>query len=91
MYPSVYYNYAVLLSTLGKYDELKELLDTAMTIPGITKSTIYNEYAIMFEQQGKLDEAISYYKKCALSTLDKNVLNTAKDSLERCKTKKELL
>ncbi len=27
MYPSVYYNYAILLSTLGKWDELKELLD----------------------------------------------------------------
>ena len=41
MYPAVYYNYAVLLSTLGKYDELKELLDKAVNIPGITKATIY--------------------------------------------------
>ncbi len=91
MYPSVYYNYAVLLSTLGKWKELKELLDTAMNIPGITKSTIFNEYAIMHEQQGQLDEAIEYYKKCALHTLDKNTLQRAKDSLERCKIKKELL
>ena len=63
MYPPVYYNYSVLLSTLGKYDELKELLDTAINIPGITKSTIFNEYAIMYEQEGKLDIAIEYYKK----------------------------
>ena len=91
MYPSVYYNYAILLSTLGKWNELKELLDTAMNIPGITKSAIYNEYAIMYEQQGKLDEAMDHYKKCALNTLDKNTLNRAKDSLDRCKMKKEFL
>ena len=76
---------------LGKYDELKELLDTAINIPGITKSTIYNEYAIMYEQQGKLDEAIEHYKKCALDTLDKGVLESAKGSIDRCKMKKELL
>ncbi|MCH2488596.1 MAG: tetratricopeptide repeat protein [Flavobacteriales bacterium] len=90
MYPAVYYNYAVLLSTLGKYDDLKELLDTAITIPGVNKSTMYNEYGIMYEQLGKFDEAISYYKKAALQTLDKNVLNRAKDSIERCQLKKDL-
>lgn len=90
MYPAVYYNYSILLSTLGKYDELKELLDTAINIPGITKSTIYNEYGIMLEQQGKLDEAIDYYKKCAMTTLNKDVLSRAKDSIDRCKSKKEL-
>ena len=90
MYPPVYYNYAVLLSTLGKYDELKKLLDTALTIPGITKATIYNEYAIMLEQEGKLEEAIEYYKKCGLNTLNKDVLDRAKGSIARCKSKKEL-
>ncbi len=90
LYPAVYYNYSILLSTLGKYDELKQLLDKAITIPGITKSTIYNEYAIMYEQQGDFDKAIEYFKKCALNTLDKNVLTRAKDSIERCKLKKEL-
>ena len=60
-------------------------------IPGITKATILNEYGIMYEQQGELDNAIEYYKKAGLNTLDKNVLNRVKDSIERCKAKKELL
>lgn len=90
LYPAVYYNYAILLSTLKKYDELKELLDTALTIPGVTHSTMYNEYAIMLEQQGKLDDAIAYYKKAGMETLDKNVLDRAKTSIERCTSKKEL-
>lgn len=90
MYPAVYYNYAVLLSTLGKYTELKELLDTALTIPGVTKATIYNEYAIMLEQEGKLEEAIEYYRKCGMNTLNQDVLDRAKSSIARCKSKKEL-
>ncbi|MCW5519673.1 tetratricopeptide repeat protein [Aureitalea sp. L0-47] len=91
MYPAVYYNYAILLSTLGKWDDLKALLDKAINIPGITKSTMWNEYAIMYEQQGKLDEAIEHYRKAALSTLDKSVLERAKGSIDRCKMKKDLI
>lgn len=90
MYPAVYYNYAVLLSTLGKFKELRELLDTALTIPGVTKATIYNEYAIMNEQEGKLDEAIENYRKCGMNTLNQDVLERAKSSIARCKSKKEL-
>jgi tetratricopeptide (TPR) repeat protein len=89
-YPAVYYNYAILLSTLEKYDELKELLDKAIAVPGITKATLYNEYGIMYEQQGLFEKAITYYKKCGLSTLDKNVLTRVQDSIERCKLKQEL-
>lgn len=91
MYPSVYYNYAILLSTLNKWEELQALLDQAMNIPGITKATIYNEYAIMYEQQGQLDKAIEHYKKAGMNTLDKNVLDRAKTSIERCQAKKTFL
>ena len=91
MYPAVYYNYSILLSTLGKWDDLKVLLDKAITVPGVTKATVWNEYAIMYEQQGKLDDAIEHYRKAALNTLDKAVLERAKGSIDRCKMKKELL
>ena len=91
MYPSVYYNYSVLLSTLGKWDELETLLDNAINIPGIIKATIYNEYAIMHEQRGELDKAIDYFRKAGMNTLDKSVLDRAKTSIERCKSKKDLL
>ena len=90
MYPAIYYNYAVLLSTLRKWDELKALLDQAINIPGVTKATIYNEYAIMYEQQGKLDEAIENYRNAGLNTLDQATLDRAKTSITRCKSKKEL-
>ena len=91
LYPAIYYNYSVLLSTLGKHAELKELLDRALNIPGVAKATIYNEYAIMYEQQGKLDEAIEQYRLAAMQTLDQGTLDRAKASIARCKSKKELL
>lgn len=88
MYTATYYNYAVLLSTIRKFDELKELLDTALGIPGIIKATIYNEYGIMYEQLGEFEKAIEYYRKCALDTLDQNVVDRAKQSITRCNSKK---
>lgn len=90
MYPAIYYNYAVLLSTLQKWDELKEVLDVAVNIPGVTKSSVYNEYAIMYESQGKLDLAIENYRNAGLNTLDQATLDRAKASIARCKSKKDL-
>ncbi len=90
MYPSVYYNYAVCLSTLGRFDDLKELLDKALTIPGITKATIYNEYGIMHEQLGNFNQAIVNYQKAGKLTLSSDVLTRVKNSIDRCKSKLDL-
>jgi tetratricopeptide (TPR) repeat protein len=68
----------------GKYEN-------ASNIPGVTKAAIYNEYAIMHEQQGQLDEAIEKYKMAGMNTLDKAVLDRAKTSIERCKSKKDFI
>ncbi|WP_340073474.1 tetratricopeptide repeat protein [Leptobacterium sp. I13] len=89
-YPSVYYNYAILLSTLEKFDELKELLDIAIKVPGITKATIYNEFGIMYEQKGDYDKAIEHYRLAGKATLSNDILKKVKDSIERCKSKREL-
>lgn len=90
-YHAGYYNYAIVLSTLQKWDELQALLEKALKVPGINKGTIYNEYAIMYEGQGKYKEAIDAYKKYAANTYDSKLLDTAKDSIERCKKKMEIL
>ena len=90
LYPPVYYNYAILLSTLGKFDELENLLEEALKVPGITKATIYNEYGIMYEQQEALEKAITYYTKAAKATLSNDILGRIKKSIARCKEKLEL-
>lgn len=89
-YVAGYTNYAILLSTLNKFDELKVHLDKAREVPGIDKATIFNEYGIMYEQQGQFKVAIDYYRDCAKRTLNKDTMNRALDSIERCKTKMKL-
>lgn len=90
-YHAGYYNYAVVLSTLQKWDELVNLLNKALTVPGINKGTIYNEFAIMYEAQGKYHEAIDAYKKYIANIYDNKLIESASDSINRCKRKLEIL
>lgn len=90
-YMAGYYNYAIVLSTLKKWDELEVLLGKAMKVLGINMATIYNEYAIMYEMQGKYQEAIDAYMKNATNTLDGKQIDTARESIDRCKKKMDLI
>jgi len=90
-YCAVYYNAAVLYSTLKKYDELTELLTKAEKVPGIDKVIINTEWAIMNEEQGKYDEAIIFYKKAIAKTFDSKTIVRAIRSIQRCEKKKTLL
>jgi tetratricopeptide (TPR) repeat protein len=90
-YCAIYYNYAILLSNLKRFDELKVLLTKAETVVGINRSTINNEWAIMYEAEGNLDKAIEHYKLVASSTFDNKTLDIAISSVERCNRKKSFL
>lgn len=90
-YPPIYTNYAILLSALGKYELLEFILTQGLQTPGVDKSTMYNEFGIMYEQRGLYDKAIDYYKECGKATLVKEALDRAIASIERCKTKKQFL
>ncbi len=90
-YTAPYYNYAILLSTAQRWSELEGLLEKAMTVNGINKATIYNEYGIMFEQQGKFQEALNAYKQCVVNSLDNNTIETAEKSIVRCRKKIDIM
>lgn len=90
-YNASYLNYAYFLSTLGRFDELKAHLDRVAQIPGIAKDTIANEYAIMYETQGNLQQAMDYYQKAAIVTLDSTKLDKYKEGIDRCRKKIEIL
>jgi Tfp pilus assembly protein PilF len=89
-FDSVYYNYAVVLSTQKRWKELEELLSEALKISHINLSTIYNEFGIMWELQGQYDKAISFYKDAAKNSLDAKNIALYKDSVLRCKQKQEI-
>ena len=90
-YTAAYYNYCYLLSSLRKFDELEKLLERAIAVSGISYATIYNEYGLMREMQGLLDDAIHYFKLHIKNSFDVKTIETAADSIKRCQRKKELL
>ncbi|HLP12981.1 MAG TPA: hypothetical protein VK177_13685 [Flavobacteriales bacterium] len=89
-YPAIYYNYSILLSTLNRYDDLTALLEKAMALPGINKATIYNEYGIMYEAQEKFNEAIEAFQNNIRHLYDTKLIDTARNSIERCKMKMQM-
>ena len=90
-YNASYLNYAYFLSNLGRFDELKAHLDRMSQIQGIAKDTVANEYAIMYEMQGNLQQAIDYYQKAAIVTLDMAKLDKYEEGIDRCRKKQDIL
>ena len=86
-YPATYLNYAALLSTLEKFQELETLLTKALTTAGISKDKIYNEFGIMCELQGKYEEAIDYFRKVIRYSLSDQDIAVYKKNIDRCKMK----
>ncbi|MAX79958.1 MAG: hypothetical protein CL843_07265 [Crocinitomicaceae bacterium] len=89
-YVAIYYNYAILLSTLKRFDELEKILEKALTFQAVDKATIANEYGIMHEQLGNFEEAIKHYKECASKTFYQDTQDLAIEAIERCKKKLSL-
>lgn len=90
-YPAGYYNYAYLLSTLRRYEELENLLNEAIKVPGISYATLYNEYGLLYEAQGKFDEAIHYFRLYIQNLFEIKTIEAAAEAIKRCERKKQLL
>jgi Tfp pilus assembly protein PilF len=90
-YTAAYYNYCYLLSSLRKYDELEKLLKEAIGVSGISYATLYNEYGLMREMQGNLEDAIHYFRLHIKNSFDAKSIETAAESIKRCQRKKELV
>ncbi|EAY29804.1 tetratricopeptide repeat protein [Microscilla marina] len=90
-YSAVYLNYAILLSTLERFDELKKHLEGALTVRGVNKSKIWNEYGIMKELKGEYDEAIDAYKKSIQFSLINDDIDRYQKSMDRCKRKQGIM
>lgn len=90
-YTAVYLNYAILLSTLERFEDLEPLLEKAMNVQGINKSKIWNEYAIMYELQAKFQKAIDAYKKSMQYSLDNADIERFEQSIQRCEKKQKQL
>ena len=89
-YSPAYLNYAYLLSSNMRYDELKVHLEKALTLSNIAKDKIYALYAFMSEMQHNLEAAMKYYVQAAMNTLDSSIVTQYREAIDRCKIKLEL-
>jgi tetratricopeptide (TPR) repeat protein len=87
-YSAPYIHMSHMLFEKGRFEELTELLENAMTVGGISKSFIYNEYGRMFEVNGKLRKAVTFYKTAVRWTFNEQELNVYKDNIRRCRDKR---
>jgi tetratricopeptide (TPR) repeat protein len=90
-YTEAYLNYAALILRQEKFAETLATLNKAIEIKGIAKDKVYDLFGRLYEMQGKLDEAIGYYKKCITASLSNTMVEDAEHSLKRCETKKKYL
>ena len=86
-YPATYMNYAVILSAQERFPELTALLNKALEVLGVAKDRIYNEFGIMYELQGKYEEAMSMYRKAISYSLSDTEIERYDKSIKRCNLK----
>lgn len=68
--PELYPEYAALLLQGGKFTEMVAVLNRALEVPLVTKDIIYQLFGQLYERQQNWDEAMEYYTRAALFTLD---------------------
>lgn len=90
LYPHSYFHYAVLLTDMERYDELKRHLSNSLSVPTIEKSWVYCRFAIIEELQLNFKEAINYFEKAILTTLNEDKIKDYRQDADRCKMKIEL-
>ena len=89
-YPATYLNYALVLSTMEKFEELESLVKRGLEVPGASKDRLYNEMGIMSELKEKYEEAIVYFKKAVKYSLSESDIEIYKKNITRCRRKEEM-
>lgn len=90
-YPAAYLNYSIFLSNLEQFDELKKVLDKALSCPGINKGKVWSEYGIMYEIQGNFDQAIDAFKQAIRYSFAESDIEKYKNAIQRVRDKKIIL
>lgn len=90
LYPHSYYNYAILLMDMERYPELEKLLEQMLEVDTIEKAWVYHRKGLMQECKHNFDEAISYYEKAIIISLNIDKIKTYQEEIERCTSKQEL-
>ncbi|HRE38503.1 MAG TPA: hypothetical protein PK092_08660 [Chitinophagaceae bacterium] len=90
LYPHAYNNYATLLTDMERFEELTIHLQKCFEVPTIEKSWIYLKFGFMEELKLNFIEAITYYERAALITLNDDKLKEYNEHIQRCNAKLEM-
>lgn len=90
-YAETYLFFADLLFRHERFAELNAVINKASAISGVSKDKVNHLTGLMNEAQGKLDEAISLYKKAILAGFDNDLIAVYEKAIERCTVKKKYL
>jgi tetratricopeptide (TPR) repeat protein len=89
-YPHAYNNYATLLTDMERFEELTTHLQRCFEVPTLEKSWIYLKFGFMEELKLNFKEAIVFYEKAILTSLNDDKLKEYSEHIQRCNTKLEL-
>lgn len=90
-YAETYLFYADLLFRHERFAELNAVINKAAAISGVSKDKVNHLSGLMHEAQGKLDDAVLFYKKAILAAFDNELLAVYEKAIERCLVKKKYI
>lgn len=89
-HPHAYYNYAMLLFDLERFEELDTFLKKMLKLPFIDRVWVYHRYGLIKELRYAFEEAVTYFEKAILSSLNTDKIKGYQEDIERCSEKIEL-
>lgn len=87
LYPHPYFHMASILVELERFEELREFLDRCLGIRTLDKSWVYFRYGMVAELRGQFSEAMDWYRKALLQTMNNDKVRDYQTDIERCQTK----
>jgi len=85
--PETYFLYSELLMKQGRFPEMNAVVNQAMQITGVNKSTGFYKTGLLKESQGNYEDAIDFYRKSILDSFSAQEIGDAEQSIDRCRVK----
>ena len=89
-YPHPYFHLSVLLFDLERYEELDTHLQACLKKSIIDKSWIFYRYGMLNEMSGRFAEAIVFYERALLHTMNNEKVKDYQADIGRCHIKQNV-
>lgn len=86
-YPHAYFHYAVLLTDMERFDDLRKHLDRCLKVSTLDKSWVQVRFALIEELQFNFQRAIQYFEKAILICVNDDKIKEYKQDIDRCRMK----